>query len=227
MPTKQECETCSLKSRCIYSVLTKEQRSVLQFKKVFNRKKKGTILFQEGFPAYALFMLIRGVIKHSKVGRSDREIFIGFRMDGDLAGLVSVTPNSLYPATGVGITDIAFCTIPSDVIRHFLSQNTKVADYLFMMFGEVIYKVGERIGELVECSTQQRVARTLVLLNKYVVEGHKGFELKREDLATLTGSTRETVSRILGKLKRDKIISIQNSYIVIVKPQRLTEMSKF
>lgn len=227
MPTQHPCETCLLRSRCVYTVLNKEQRQSLQGKRIYNRKKKGTVLFQEGFPAYSLFMIVHGLIKHTKTGRSEKEFFVGFRKDGDLAGLVSLASNAIYPGSGVCITDTTFCTIPSDLMRQFLAENKRVADYLFVMFGDVIAKVGQRVGELVECTTQQRVARSLTLLNAYVPVGGKGFDMKREDLALLAGTTRETVSRILANLKREKIIAIKRSAIQVLKPQRLTEMGAF
>lgn len=226
MPTNQECESCELRARCIYSILDKEQRLALQTKRVFSSKKKDTVLFQEGFPAYAFFMVKDGLIKYTKPGRSDLEIFIDYRKKGDLAGLVSITPNSLYPVSATCLTNTTFCAIPSDLVRHFGVQNRRVAEYLLMMFGEAMLNVRDRIVALVECSTQQKVARALLLMGDYIPDGKKGFELKREELANLTNSTRETVSRVLGKLKREKIIAIKNSEIQILKPMRLSEIGK-
>lgn len=226
MPTNQECESCELRARCIYSILTKEQRLALQAKKVPGIKKKDTVLFQEGFPAYVFFMLKDGLIKYTKPGRNEQEIFVDYRKKGDLAGLVSITPSSVYPVSATCVTNTTFCAIPSDLVRHFGIENRRVADYLLMMFGEAMLNVRDRIVALVECSTQQKVARTLLLMADYIPAGMRGFDLKREELASLTSSTRETVSRVLGKLKGEKIIAIKNSEIQILKPVRLREIGK-
>jgi CRP/FNR family transcriptional regulator, cyclic AMP receptor protein len=44
---------------------------------------------------------------------------------------------------------------------------------------------------------------------------------KHEEIAQMIGSTRETVTRILGNLKRKKVIEIKGATLVLKDPARL------
>jgi CRP/FNR family transcriptional regulator len=46
--------------------------------------------------------------------------------------------------------------------------------------------------------------------------------LTHEDLANLAGTSRETVTRTLGKFQRDKLIRIHGSSLTILDPDKLS-----
>ena len=50
--------------------------------------------------------------------------------------------------------------------------------------------------------------------------------LTHEDLANLVGSSRETVTRMLGKFKREKLIQVHGATILILSPERLEHLSQ-
>jgi len=49
--------------------------------------------------------------------------------------------------------------------------------------------------------------------------------LTHEDLANLIGTSRETVTRMLGKFKRDKLIQMRGATIVLLAPDKLEVMA--
>ena len=49
--------------------------------------------------------------------------------------------------------------------------------------------------------------------------------LTHEELSHLVGGSRETVTRVLGRFKRDKLIQINGSSIVILAPERLERLA--
>jgi CRP/FNR family transcriptional regulator, cyclic AMP receptor protein len=49
--------------------------------------------------------------------------------------------------------------------------------------------------------------------------------LTHEELANMVGSSRETVTRMLGRFKRDKLIQMRGSSILILSQERLEQLS--
>ena len=49
--------------------------------------------------------------------------------------------------------------------------------------------------------------------------------LTHEELANLVGSSRETVTRMLGRFKREKLIQIRGSSVLIVSPEKLEHLA--
>lgn len=46
-----------------------------------------------------------------------------------------------------------------------------------------------------------------------------------EEIASMSATTRETVSRVLGKMKRDRIISIRGVELTLLQPQALEKLA--
>ena len=49
--------------------------------------------------------------------------------------------------------------------------------------------------------------------------------LTHEELANLVGSSRETVTRMLGRFKKEKLIQIRGSSVLIISPEQLEHLS--
>jgi CRP/FNR family transcriptional regulator len=49
--------------------------------------------------------------------------------------------------------------------------------------------------------------------------------LTHEEIASMTATTRETVTRVLGQLKRDQLISIRGAALTVLQPQALERLA--
>jgi CRP/FNR family transcriptional regulator len=49
--------------------------------------------------------------------------------------------------------------------------------------------------------------------------------LTHEELANLVGTSRETITRTLGRFKRDKLIEMRGASILILSPDKLEQLS--
>ena len=49
--------------------------------------------------------------------------------------------------------------------------------------------------------------------------------LTHEELANLVGSSRETITRMLGRFKREKLIQIRGASILILEPEKLGQLA--
>jgi CRP/FNR family transcriptional regulator len=49
--------------------------------------------------------------------------------------------------------------------------------------------------------------------------------LTHEEIASMTATTRETVTRVLGQLKRDNLIQINGAALTVLQPQALERLA--
>jgi CRP/FNR family transcriptional regulator len=57
------------------------------------------------------------------------------------------------------------------------------------------------------------------------VQGRCMMPLTHEEIASMTATTRETVTRVLGQLKRDQLISIRGAALTVLQPQALERLA--
>ena len=72
-----------------------------------------------------------------------------------------------------------------------------------------------------------RLADVLLYLSSEVFEGiNCDIEIKKQDLAELSGMTRDSVVRVLKRFCTDQIIQMNDNHIEIVNASKLEEISR-
>jgi CRP/FNR family cyclic AMP-dependent transcriptional regulator len=60
---------------------------------------------------------------------------------------------------------------------------------------------------------------------EHAIQGRCMMPLTHEEIASMTATTRETVTRVLGQLKRDQLISIRGAALTVLQPQALERLA--
>ncbi len=96
-------------------------------------------------------------------------------------------------------------------------------NYLFLMSNRLL-KLNEKIKYLSLNSIEKKVAH--MLLKKYMDTSNTKFELNisREKMAKLMGATRPSLSRVLGKMKKENIIDYNKNTFIIIDIDRLNDL---
>ncbi len=216
-----DCKSCAHKSSCIYKVLKENEREALNKGKVVNGYRKGEIIYKEGSPATSCFFVQEGAIKLSKETHLDKAVFIILRKGGTTIGMESLDNNSIYESTAQCITDITCCTITSRIMYSLIQKNKAACSFLAFQYNDFISGLFTHLTIMGTEKANVRIARSLLTLME-VGKGRLG-NIRIEDLAAISGATRETTSRILSRMKINKLISVSNREINILNEQKLKE----
>jgi CRP-like cAMP-binding protein len=223
---KQDCATCPVRVHCVYHLLNPEQREELEANKKYLERKKGTILYNEGFPATEFIMLIKGIIKKTTVLQKIGEVILSFSKAGDFIGLNSVSKNAVYTNSVVAFSDVKFCIFSDHLIVRFMKENPAVFNYVMGRFSDYTESVRKRMISLIYGNARKRTAESLLILSEQNKSGTDAIHISRDDLAAFAGITRETVSRILSEFKTSKIISFNKKSILIEHTEKLKVLSR-
>lgn len=192
--------------------------------------EKGEIIFSEGSPGEAFYFLHSGRVKASKLFPGGQEIIICTLGPGDVfAEVTLLKKNQPYPVTATALVKSEVGFVFNKDLEELLKNNSNLALELIRLQNEKLLEAHYRIRNMGYTDVTARVISILKTMSaNFGRETEEGvvinFELSRQDLANIAGTTRETVSRIISGLKNQNIIVFQGKRIVI---KDMVEMDNF
>ena len=212
----------------VFAGLADEQLKKIHDKTVERLFRKGAVIFFEGDPGEGFHYVRSGKVKIVKISDDGREHIIKVLSPGDLFAEVLLFNNQPYPATAVAIEDSKIGIIKNHDLEQLILNNNALALQLIKAISARLLYAQQKIKNLALDDVVVRTAETLLKLAKEhgrtLASGavEINLDLSRQDLGSLVGTTRETVTRTLSALKKDKIIELDGSKIIIPDLRKLS-----
>ena len=178
------------------------------------------ILFVQDQLARGVFILCSGRVKLSTTSIDGRTLIVRFAEPGELLGLPSTVTGKPYSLTAEVIEPTQLKFVARGDFLDFLRE-----------YGEVALRVAQQLGEAYQVaieemrtiglshSAEERVARFLLdWTAKHHLETsslRSKLTLTHEEIAEAIGLSRETVTRILSKLKKNNQAIVKGSTVTI------------
>ncbi len=177
----------------------------------FERPKQ-TVLFREGEPGEAMYLLARGRISLQKLSPDGRETVIKVLKPGEVFAEVILFEQRLYPVTALALTEfLAFKLLRRDLLG-LLRQEDFRNDFIAMLLRKQRY-LTIRIQQLTSQDVEQRLRAFLI--EQYGALEQIHIEINKKQLAAAIDATPETLSRLLQDLKlRKQLLWKQGSITV-------------
>ncbi|MBO8128514.1 MAG: Crp/Fnr family transcriptional regulator [Peptococcaceae bacterium] len=203
-----------------------EEIAALTFKRQY---RKGRILFVEDEPGNTVYLLRTGVVKLTKQTEDGREHILHYVNPGEVFAEVVLFDGGTYPATAEVVEEAEVHLIRNSDLRKFLLNHPQVAYQMLSIMARRLRAVQEKIMMLALHDTTRRVAVTLLnLAEEYGLREDAGirinFSLTNQELAKFSGTTRETVNRILNDLRRMDVLAVDKQQIIIKNRRKLLSM---
>lgn len=189
--------------------------------------KKGNHIFMKDDPIENVYFIYSGKIKIYKSDINGREQIVNIIKNGDMFPHVGFFRNGGYPAFSEVIEDAILIVISKDDFEKLLLDNPELCIKVFKVLGEKIIDLQERLEEKILNNTYEQIIKLLIRLarshgqKKTDVSYLLKAEFTNKDLANMIGTTRETVSRTLTKLKKEKLIEVDSKGNIMIDPDKL------
>jgi CRP-like cAMP-binding protein len=212
-------------TRSVLQGLPEKDRSLLMRHQTEQVCQKGDVIFREGSFPSGIFYIVEGKVKKYKLDPEGKEQIIYVANTGELLGYHEVLPDDSYhdSAATLEISKIAF--IPIEDFLEALQQSGELSKRLLKTLAHEFAVLANSVSLFAQKPVRERLALQLVVLReKYKVNFQPGMpveiNMSRDDLASLTGTVRENVVRVLSEFKEKGILSTQGRKIIIhdVKP---------
>ena len=180
-------------------------------------------LFCEGDPADAVFVVVSGTVRLSKMLADGRRQIIGFHEAGDLIGFALSQEHS-YSAEAV--TSARLRRVSRTKLEGLMDANPQLRLSLFSLAARELAAAQRQLLLLGRKTARERLCSFLVERRR---DGSGTIELpmSRTDIADYLGLTIETVSRTLSQLRSAGLIRMQGlNSIELADPERLYDMAE-
>jgi CRP/FNR family transcriptional regulator, cyclic AMP receptor protein len=191
---------------------------------------KGAKVFQEDEPSNGVFVICTGQVKLSCTSKEGRTLILKIGMPGDVLGLGAVISGSRYEVTAETIETTEIKSIRREDFLSFIRKHGEASLHAAKALSEehkAAFFDARRLA--LSGSAAGRLASVLLDWGKAASCGKSEMSftmaLTHEDLANLIGSSRETVTRMLGRFKREKLIQMRGTSLRILSPERLERLS--
>lgn len=192
------------------------------------RVKKNHELFREGTYPNRVFILKKGKVKIFQTTAEGSEQIVYIYEPGDIFGYRPMLCNERHPVTAIALEESTLLFIPRARFQELLERSTKMAQLLLRNLSSEFSVWVNYITTFAQYSVKERLALSLLLLaEKYKRSKHSSqseIMLSRKDLASFSGTSIETLSRMLAKWKAEKIIITRGRKIIIKNAARLSEL---
>jgi CRP/FNR family cyclic AMP-dependent transcriptional regulator len=203
----RDCANCELRSLRMFCNLNDEALAEFESIGMQATLPKGTKLFQEGGGSRGVFLICTGQVKLSCTSKEGRTLILKIAMPGDVLGLGAVISGSTYEVTAETVEPTQIKSIRREDFLNFLQNHGEASLHAAKALSEE-YKAAffdaRRLA--LSGSAAGRLASVLLDWGRASACGKPEMRftmaLTHEDLANLVGSSRETVTRMLGRFKR-------------------------
>jgi CRP/FNR family transcriptional regulator len=165
----------------------------------------GQALFHEGDPVTRVFTLTRGTLKLYKLLADGRRQVTGFMHPGDFLG-ISVDDEHAFSAEALEPAQL--CWFPRNRFDDFVEQHAPMERELYRIAAHELAAAQEQFVLLGRKTATERIASFILRLSGRSDGATVHLSMSRSDIADYLGLTKETVSRVLSALKRERVIRL-------------------
>ncbi len=206
------------------------QMSGAAYPPVVETFERGKTIFFPGDPAERVYFLQKGAVKLSRVYEQGEEITVALLRENSVFGVLSLITGQksdrFYHA--VAFTTVELLSVPIEQVEKALKENPELSMWMLKGLATRILQTEMMIETLAHRDMGSRlVSFLLILCRDFGVPEAGGMtidlKLSHQAIAEAIGSTRVTVTRLLGDLRQENMISINKKRITVHNPTTLSQ----
>jgi CRP-like cAMP-binding protein len=170
-------------------------------------------IFSQGDPADAVFYIQQGRVKVKVKSKQGKEAVIAILGVGDFFGEGCLIGQKVCLATAMAIAPSFILRIEKNEMLRVFHEERRFSDFFLPYVLSRNARIQEDLVDQLFNSSEQRLARTLLLLAHYGKEGGPETvapEINQETLAGMVGTTRSRVNFFMNKFKKFGFIDYED-----------------
>lgn len=191
-----------------------EQHSFLHF-------KKDEFVYLPNEPSQNIYMIAEGRVKIGRYLEDGKEIVLSILTKGEIFGELAVAGEEIRKDFAQAMdNNTTLCPLSIDELKNLMFENKELSFRILKLVGLRLMKLERKLELLVFKDARTRIVEFLKDAASW--KGKKvGYEtliqtkLTHKDIASLTGTSRQTVTTILNELKEANVINFDRKRILI------------
>lgn len=203
-----------------------EWRDFVNFHSQIVKTNTDELIFEIGKPVEGIYFITSGKVKITKTIPNGKLRIVRLAADGDIIGHRGFGGHWKYTVSAYALEDTQLLFVPKNIFDQTVKANPDFGFYMMMFFAEELRNT-ERLAY--QCPVKNLVAATL-LTNCNVFGLANGtqrlnYTLSRKDIASMAGTTYESVVRSLAELQKDGAIKIEGKTTHIINKEKLAKIA--
>ncbi len=201
-----------LATTSLFEDISSQNRRVLAEICIPKNVKKKEVLFVERDKGYSLYILVKGNIQLYKTAPDGHEVVIKVVKPGEIFAEVILFEESRYPVSAVALKESLVFLIPKHQLYCLLESESFRNEFIGNLMKKMRY-LADQIQYLTHHDVEDRFF--LFLKDQFGEKERIRLTLSKKDVASAIGTTPETFSRLIQRLKSEGKLAWEGSEIRI------------
>ena len=185
------------------------------------RFRKSEFVFHAGDATHHVYLLLRGRVKIYQPSTVGKEAILWFCFSGELFGLAEAARGGERVVSAQACDDVEILCIRQEQFTAFLLQHPQAALLIVQVLSCRVRVLGDVVINLISDDVRTRILKMLLQLGSRCgspdAQGLRlNITLTHQEIADMIGTTRQSVTTMLGQLEREGLIRIEHHVIYIV-----------
>ncbi len=204
----------------LYKILCPHKVKAMGGKHEFITYKRDQFIYMPDDSATHIYMIVRGRVKIGHYTESGEEVLSAILTTGEIFGELAMAGEEKRKDFAQTMEETTICPLTTQELKELMYENKELSFKILKLIGLRIMKLERKLELLVFKDARTRIVE--FLKDAAAWKGKKvGFEtmiqtnLTHKDIASLTGTSRQTVTTILNELKERNLINFNRKQILI------------
>ena len=195
------------------------------------RFKKGDYIYLPSDNSDKIFFILSGKIKIGSYRNADKEIAKAFLQKGDVFGELSFISEHKRKDFAQATEESEICIITLAEVNKLSKDHPDLSISIMTMMGSRVLELEQRLESLVFKDSKTRILE-FIISNVEKSGQRVGFEwvlrnfLTHQDIASLTATSRQTVTMVLNELKTANIIHFDRKRFLVRDIEKIRSLVK-
>lgn len=222
----RSCMDCNTRSP-LFKYLTEDELALVNGSRYELFFREGETIIKQGTDTTHIITLTSGLAKIYIEGYQGRNLILKIARPGEMFGGPGFFTDGRNHYSVAAIEDATCCYLDGKIFQTLVETNIKTANELIRKINRSAIHNFEKLVNLTQKQVPGRMADTLLYLQKEVyLENPFTLTLSRQDLADMTGLSKESVIRILKEFKEDQILEMKGDYVEILNFEMLNRIAQ-
>jgi CRP/FNR family transcriptional regulator len=227
----KSCLNCSQQSQHAFCHLGEDAMAFLDSVSLSVECPRGATFFHQGNQCDAVYVLCSGRVKLSTTSSEGRTMILRIADAGYVLGLSAILSEGVHEVTAEALEPCQVKVINRRPLMEMMERYSEASVGAARALASECCNAFDEVRRIaLPTSPAGRVARLLLDWTAEKSSTHNtntsvALPLTHEELASMTATSRETVTRTLSRFRRDNLITLKGISLTLLKPAALEQLS--
>jgi len=186
--------------------------------------QKDELLFHVGSSSDDVFIILDGRVKIYELSTEGKEVILWFCFAGEIFGLAEVLRREHREVNALACSSVEVLSIKHSEFQAYLHCHPDVSQLVIELLSRRLRELGDVLLNLASDDVTSRVIKLITRLGARYGKPYKqgvflDIPLTHQEMADMIGTSRQTVTTVLGSLKKQGVLRTEQRNIYIQNAQ--------